>query len=67
MKKKINFFKISVYIIVPVIFLVIIYGIYRTDYNENEKVENISGEILKVPNSEGNTGEFEYERYIVSE
>lgn len=67
MKKKINFFKISVYIIVPVIFLVIIYGIYRTDYNENEKVENISGEILKVPNSEGNTGEFEYESYIVSE
>ena len=67
MKKKINFFKISVYIIVPVIFLVIIYEIYRTDYNENEKVENISGEILKVPNSEGNTGEFEYESYIVSE
>ena len=67
MKKKINFFKVLVYIIVPVIFLIMIHGIYRTDYNENEKVENISGEILKVPNSEGNTGEFEYESYIVSE
>jgi peptidase M23B len=67
MKKKINFFRILVYTIVPVIFLVIIYGIYRTDYNENEKIENISGEILKIPNSERNTGEFEYESYIVSE
>ena len=67
MKKKINFFRILVYTIVPVIFLVIIYGIYRTDYNENEKVENISGEILKIPNSNGNTGDFEYDSYIVSE
>ena len=67
MKIKINFFRILVYTIVPVIFLVIIYGIYRTDYNENEKIENISGEILKIPNSERNTGEFEYESYIVSE
>ena len=56
-----------VYTIVPVIFLVIIYGIYRTDYNENEKSENISGEILKIPNSNGNTGDFEYDSYIVSE
>ena len=67
MKKKINFFRILVYTIVPVIFLVIIYGIYRTDYNENEKSENISGEILKIPNSNGNTGDFEYDSYIVSE
>ena len=50
MKKKRNFFKFLVYTTVPVIFLVIIYGIYRTDYNENEKSENISGEILKIPN-----------------
>ena len=67
MKKKINFFRILVYTIVPVIYLVIIYGIYRTDYNENEKSENISGEILKIPNSNGNTGDFEYDSYIVSE
>ena len=67
MKKKRNFFKFLVYTTVPVIFLVIIYGIYRTDYNENEKVENISGEILKIPNSNGNTGDFEYDSYIVSE
>lgn len=67
MKKKRNFFKFLVYTTVPVIFLVIIHGIYRTDYNENEKIENISGEILKIPNSERNTGEFEYESYIVSE
>lgn len=67
MKKKRNFFKFLVYTTVPVIFLIMIHGIYRTDYNENEKIENISGEILKIPNSEGNTGEFEYESYIVSE
>ena len=67
MKKKRNFFKFLVYTTVPVIFLVIIHGIYRTDYNENEKIENISGEILKIPNSERNTGEFEYESYIVNE
>ena len=67
MKKKINFFRILVYTIVPVIFLVIIYGIYRPDYNENEKSENISGEIVKIPNSNGNTGDFEYDSYIVSE
>ena len=67
MKKKRNFFKFLVYTTVPVIFLVIIYGIYRTDYNENEKSENISGEILKIPNSNGNTGDFEYDSYIVSE
>lgn len=68
MKRRKSFFQRLTYVLVPMLFIIIIYGTYKVTYTDDmEDIENISEKVFKIPNSARSINKFEYEGYIVNE